>query len=271
MVVTRHSCQSRNWSVGQEYFLTHFDQSLTQWIEVVLGRAAILRLKGPQGALDVHAVSFATRKSTILQTVTESGQGQSEHSNIRRQRQSMRCRMANHCLPQNTCLTVMAGDFNWVTTPQDRVSQLSTTDDGKDEQHWKTAVAQPIGLHELHRPLHTHSSAQARSRLDRVYWNQHFAGQLDRTLTCTTLEWQPSLSAHRAISSSRKTPEFQDFATKPIPTHVTDHPDWSTRVSARYRTLSTSEESPSGLKKFVHAHRHQTSLHGNSPRKLPPK
>ena len=257
-------------------FLAHFDQSLTQWIEVVPGRAAILRLKGPQGALDIHAVYFATGKSTILQTVTESDQSQSEHSNIRRQRQSMRCRMANHCLPQNTCLTVMAGDFNWVTMPQDRVSltsaQFSTTDDSKDEQHWKTAVAQPIGLHELHQPLHTHSSAQARSRLDRVYWNQHFAEQLDRTLTCTTLEWQPSLSAHRAISFARKTPEFQDFATKPIPTHVIDRPDWNTRVSARYRTLHTSEDSPSGLKKTCsHAHFHQTSFHGDRSRKLPPE
>ena len=35
--------------------------------------------------------------------------------------------------------------------------------------------------------------------MDRCYWNADLAGQLDRTLTCTALEWVPQLSAQEVV------------------------------------------------------------------------
>lgn len=84
------------------------------------------------------------------------------------------------------------------------------------------------------RSIRTYDSAQVRSRLDRVYWNQHLADQLDRRLICVALEWKPGLSAHRAVSFGRRPPPARDFNNQPINVRAVEHPDWHCRVVSRH-------------------------------------
>ena len=61
---------SRRAGVGlvvKESFLAQFDPAMTRWEEVVPGRAAVLRLKGPLGALDLYTLYFATGTAVVVQ------------------------------------------------------------------------------------------------------------------------------------------------------------------------------------------------------------
>eukprot|EP00959_Pyramimonas_sp_CCMP1952_P079193 1655219-Pyramimonas_sp.AAC.1 len=58
---------SRQAGVGivvQHQFLQLFDPALTRWEELVPGRAAVLRLAGPQGSLDLYTVYFSTSSAS---------------------------------------------------------------------------------------------------------------------------------------------------------------------------------------------------------------
>ena len=95
-----------------------------------------------------------------------------------------------------------------------------------------------------YQPLLTHNSALARSRLDRVYRNQHLAEQLDRRLVCAASE-ATQLSAHRAISFARRLPQQKDPLSRPIQLHAVHHTDWRPRVCARFQSL-LSHANPQG-------------------------
>ena len=139
------------------------------------GRAAVLRLKGPQGALDIRAVYITTGIAAPLHAAHSTPQTGSFQDNIRMQRQHTRLKIASATTPATHALTVLTGDFNWVTNPKDINSKFSVTRDEVDERHWDTHVARPFQFHGLHQPMFTHSSYLVRSRLDRVYWNQHIS------------------------------------------------------------------------------------------------
>ena len=232
-------------------FLQRFHQPSCQWEEIVPGRAAVLRLRGPSGSLDLWAVYFATGIAAELHPQDNAPPAL---VSTLRQRRHMRLRIAGAASPPGRVLTVIAGDFNWVTDPHDRISKqtadLAPTQDAAEEQHWGAHVATPLRLCELHQSQHTHDSAQARSRLDRVYWNQHIADQLDRRLICAALEWQPGLSAHRAVSFGRRLPVEKAPADRPLCPQAIRHPDWVRRVVARQ--LSLTAESPVDASPLLH-------------------
>eukprot|EP00959_Pyramimonas_sp_CCMP1952_P251156 5249263-Pyramimonas_sp.AAC.1 len=79
-----------------------------------------------------------------------------------------------------------------------------------------------------------HASAHARSRLDRIYLNQHTAKQLDRHMTCCALPWRADLSAHRAVLFSRRPPQRLPLHLRPIPDRAIRHEDYERRVHLEY-------------------------------------
>ena len=218
----------------QERFLEQFNPvQPSAWIQVVPGRVAVLRLDGPNGSLDIYCVYFHT--------------GANIHG-----RSHLRARLAASIRPAATTLSLIAGDFNYVTCHDDRFAAPTCSWSGRhdmdEEQAWKSLVADPWGLHELEQNNFTHSSALGQSRLDRVYSNHHLADQLDRHVCCAALEWVPDLSAHRAVTFSRSIPESKAGSVRSISPAVVERPDWTLRVSLRLRELeSASEEFRSDL------------------------
>ena len=47
-------------------FMQHFDAAATQWLELLPGRAAVLRLRGPQGSLDLYSLYFPTGTDELV-------------------------------------------------------------------------------------------------------------------------------------------------------------------------------------------------------------
>ena len=143
--------------------------------------------------------------------------------------------------PRAKALTILLGDFNFVISKKDRFNKVSgewTGDSNvSDECSFQDVLATPFGLHEWDQPELTCDMAQARSRLDRVYVNQHLTEQLDRHFSCVALERVGTLSAHRALSFMWKRAQRQDFMNKPLPTGVMDDPSWTRRVMLRYGEL----------------------------------
>ena len=73
----------------------------SDWITPVAGRAAMLRLRGPEGALDIGVVYMHT------------GDAAAEREAVRQ--------AIGHCLrPATDVLTFLVGDWNYVTSARDR-------------------------------------------------------------------------------------------------------------------------------------------------------
>ena len=82
--------------------------TIDSWIEVAPGRAAILRLDGPKGSLDICVVYL--------------------HSGTARaQRQIIREAILRSLRPKETALTLMAGDWNFVCDTADRFQKRDVT------------------------------------------------------------------------------------------------------------------------------------------------
>ena len=89
-------------------FLEHFNPVAPQdWVEIVPGRVAMLRLRGPEGALDLVAVYLLTGPQTTAE------------------KRTMMSRLAQFIEDPHQVLMVLAGDFNFVTTSRDRVNKQS--------------------------------------------------------------------------------------------------------------------------------------------------
>ena len=239
---------SRRAGVGiivKKQFLGQFDAAPPNWIETVPGRAAVLQLRGNAGALDLHVVYFATgsdgmvvpRGAAIPAGVDE---------DARRQRRQMRTALAGRMAPASEALSIVMGDFNWVARREDRVSKATGDATGQtdaaEERHAEEVLYQPHGLYELRQEEPTHENAACRSRLDRAYWNADVAGQLDRSLLCSALEWVPHLSAHRALAFSRRASSRHLCDSAPIRADVIDHPLWPARVAAELHESRARQE-----------------------------
>ena len=200
-----------------EQFINQFDPH-PEWQEISPGRMAILRLRGPQGALDLCVIYMHTGAS-------------------RRDRDGLRGSLAPALRPSNQALTMVAGDFNYVACARDRFSgesaQWTSHRDEAEESDFMHLVADPMGLHELRQDEPTHSSSRGRSRLDRIYWSSHPAHQLDKRISCAALAWAPHLSAHRAVSWSRLSTcrSTSSGTLPPLSTSAFHHLDWRRRVS----------------------------------------
>ncbi len=109
------------WSVGtaaragvglllRDEFLSQFDPD-PEWEEPVPGRAALLKLRGDKGALDIWTLYFATGNKGLVHANTR----EEEDMQVRRQRQHMRQQVAAHLSDKSQVLSISGGDFNWVT------------------------------------------------------------------------------------------------------------------------------------------------------------
>jgi len=192
------------------------------WNPIVPGRVGILSLQGSLGSLDIVVAYFAT--------------GQEGSS----QQQNALWTISRHLRPRERVLTVMMGDWNFVTEDKDRFCKThggwTGMGDRSDQEEWMRQLGKPHSLHELQQPLYTCDMSDSRSRLDRVYTNHHTTDQLDRHFTCTALLWTP-LSTHRPVSFARATPKRDPTASKPLASRLIQHPDWPRRVALEYQEL----------------------------------
>ncbi|CAK0831798.1 unnamed protein product [Prorocentrum cordatum] len=137
-------------------FLLNFNPcSEEDWVEIVPGRVAVLRLRSPHGALDIVSVYLSTGPSQ--------GAPQERPECFRR--------MSQHLRPADKVLTVVACDFNFVTDARDRVTkstgEWSGAGDARNAADFKQLLGDIFEFHELEQPSFPHECALARSRLDR--------------------------------------------------------------------------------------------------------
>lgn len=184
----------------------------------------MLRLDGPNGALDIVTVYFDT----------------GDAASSRREAMS---KIADRLRAHDQALTLIFGDFNFVNNEcvrwNKRQSKWSGDGDHADQKAFQELLVQKHSLHEVFQPHLTCDMGTARSKIDRIYSNHDIADQLDRQYSCTALLWT-SLSAHRPISFSRISPS-QRCKTPPLPTAPLNHPEWSSRVNLDYQDLCRAD------------------------------
>ena len=153
-------------------FLDLFDSR--QFVVVFPGRAAVLRLAGTSGCLDIFSAYLPTGDSTHADDVKEAGYDPSGRvvSNFALRDAVLR-RIALQVRPREQTMSLIVGDLNSVTCDADRMctSSVAVTGsrDHRDESRWKTLFWGALGMHELHQPEPTYASPNFRSRLDRVF------------------------------------------------------------------------------------------------------
>ena len=216
----------------QRSFLDNFNPVVeSDWEQIEPGRVAVLRLRGPCGGIDLFVVYMASGEDAAVS------------------RAASICKIATSIGSRTEVLTILAGDFNFVPREKDRFSKSTcewTGDkDTKDAEEFSRLVTLPFQMHELEQMQFTHDNAQSRSRIDRVYINNHVADQLDRHYSCAAMAWVKGLSAHRPISFSRCKRGKHEAVATPIPTAPMDDPEWHERVALRFGELIRSDDKSS--------------------------
>jgi len=212
-------------------FLKQFDAITREnnWIEIIKGYVAILKLKGPEGNLDIFCCYFPT--------------GDSSYATIRK---DVSHTISQHIAPQSEVLTILCGDFNFVEHDSDRWNleggEWSGSKDAGEAEFFQEKVCHPHGLAEWEQGQFTHENARARSRLDRIYCNQHVSIQFDRNIICAVLEWEKGTSAHRPISFRRITPAEKNPDDKPIPDSEFRREGWQADVLNHFQFLCINEQ-----------------------------
>ena len=207
-------------------FLKQFDKvdPNRDWIRIVPGNVARLRLRGPSGALDLFCVYFPTGDATYSE-----------------ERKQAVLEISNNVFPKEEVLSLMAGDFNFVENVHDRLctssGELTGNKDSTEADFFKNHLREEHSFQEWEQSHFTYEVDNARSRIDRMYSNQHVAYQLDRHISCTTLEWDKQLSTHRPISFSRRTPRPKNQENKPIPLNEFKREGWKDQVIEHFKYL----------------------------------
>ena len=98
-----------------------------------------------------------------------------------------------------------------------------------------------LGLHEWEQPFFTCETAKARSRIDRMYINQHISYQLDYQCSCSVLSWGKALSAHRPISFARHKAPPKPAEDRPLSPSSFRRDGWREEVIADFQWLCTQE------------------------------
>ena len=151
-------------------FLQNFEAD-RRWEVILPGRAAVLKLHGKAGSLDLFVVYFHTGVEVTRQEISDSGldpdQGNFHPSQLRT---ALRNRLARKIRPQDKTLSFICGDFNFVMEPEDRRC-LSTTaatggKDAGEARHWNNVIGTHHSIHELFQPEFAYTSPNSRSRLD---------------------------------------------------------------------------------------------------------
>ena len=194
-------------------------------------------LRGVRGSLDLYIVYLPT-----------GADGQRERARIMRI-------IGDHIAPQQRVLSLIVGDFNFVSHTSDRWNKeegkWSGDGDKKDRDTIAEALLAPHHFHEVYQPAFTCEVARARSRIDRIYSNHYVADQLDRHYSCTVRLWT-RLSAHRPLSFARISPKRAPSIPPPIPIGPLTHPDWGRRVTLRYdEELARDSKADNPMRRIV--------------------
>ena len=114
--------------------------------------------------------------------------------------------------------------------------------DKREADAFKTRVRGPHGMVEWSQDHFTCNAKESRSRIDRVYTNQHLSYQLDKHITCTTLEWD-KISTHRPLVFGRTTAKPKAPGLKPIPLSVIQKEGWKQTVATIFNRLCANDPS----------------------------
>ena len=104
---------------------------------------------------------------------------------------------------------------------------------------------------EIYQTNITHSSASARSRLDRFYANQHKVEQLDRKMASVAFHWVRKLSNKRAILFSSSRPNDFPEDMRPIQLNIIKHANFPRRVALHVYEAIKNQSDASGIWKLV--------------------
>ena len=152
-------------------------------------------------------------------------------------------------------LSVLGGDFNWVTANSDRISistaSPSMRNDNGEDNHFKNHISIPHDLHEMFQSEPTHASASTRSRLDRIYCNQHVSEQLDRHLKVAALEWKVEVSNHRAVLFSRMLPQKVAHNERKVSDSAVKHEDFPRLVALNFNARLKDSPEASNIQKLM--------------------
>ena len=211
------------------------------WTELEPGRIGRLRLRGVEGNLDIYSIYLTTGESP-----TEDAAARARSLHI----------LNHHLAPKSTTLSIISGDWNFVTKEHDRWCHSSRQwTGGKDHTEAKNAhknFLDPQGLFELQQENCTYFSTLSTSRLDRIYTNHHTLQQLDHKFGCTTLPRTTyttdkgktkHLSSHAPVSFYRCKPTHDathsTTKTTIISNNTINHPTWPARVASELHRIST--------------------------------
>ena len=101
-------------------------------------------------------------------------------------------------------------------------------------------------MHEWAQSEHTHENGIVRSRIDRMYINQHVTHQLQKHCECVALPFPLGLSAHRPLSFSRRSPSDDRWvlANSPVPVAGIEHSMFPSRVEAIFNARMQDHRDP---------------------------
>ena len=217
-------------------FLQQFDLAAPRWIQISPGEAAVLQLAGPNGQLDICSIYFPT------------GNQARGGNSLLQLRSALRMKIAQILRPASLALSLVGGDFNYVTDKVDRWSKSgsdwSSMPDHREETDWASVLEASGQLHELYQPHGTHDNVNARSRLDRVYSSAGVADQLDCHLGCAPLEWCKSLSDHRPVLFFRHASGNAQIGKNTVPEGPVNHSSWPRRVALEFGEQMRRLDSP---------------------------
>ena len=180
---------SRRGGIGiwvKDSFLAKFQKKAPKWVVILQGRAAVLRLEGDEGNIDLVACYFPTGSNVCdLREENESSEDEETPGNdylqsnavgancweaVKEQRCRMREFISRKIRNKQHTLTIVAGDFNTAVEEQDRWSTVTMcwtgNRDKEEELQWKRVVANKHGLHELTQSQMTFFGGRGRSRID---------------------------------------------------------------------------------------------------------
>ena len=120
-----------------------------------------------------------------------------------------------------------------------------------EERHFQHCIGGPHQLQEMFQPEHTHASASALPRLDRIYSNFHSADLLDRHVRAAALEWKPTLSAHRAVYFCRQAPHRLQKKDWKVSAYAVQHEDFSRRTMLEYYAKKADEPQASRTRQLI--------------------
>ncbi len=211
--------------MGQRFLLSRFSHS--EWRELEPGRVGLLRLEGDNGCLDIFCVYLDPQS----------------HLN----RQNSLNIIKNAMRPKSDSLSILTGDFNFVEFADDRWNLSGEEFTGFNNSNkpnadlFKDVFRDGLDFHEWEQSSFTCDAGGARSKIDRMYINQHVSYQLDHHCSCSALEWDIDLSRHRAISFSRRSPAPRCSQDKPLQPDLFKREGWREDVVKRFTELSNQD------------------------------